>query len=97
MSRKLIIAFAGAALGLGIAASAAQATPAGLAPLSGMANDSLVEKTHGWHRACVRGPGGWWHRHVRGGVIACGPRPRARFRDCFIGPRGYRVCVWRWR
>ena len=98
MKRKLIIAFAGAALSFGVAASAANAAPAGLTPLSKIAgSESLVEKTHGWHRACVRGPRGWRHRHVRGRTISCGPRARVRVRDCHVNRRGKRVCVWRWR
>lgn len=98
MKRKIIVALAGAALGFGLAVSTAEAAPAGLASLSGSIGTApLVDKVHGWHRRCVRGPGGWRHRHVRRGVISCGPRARVRVRDCWVNRRGHRVCVWRWR
>ena len=97
MSRKFIFAIAGAALGLGVAVSAANAAPGTLAPLNGAAAaDSLVQKTHGFHRSCVRFRG-WWHRHsFRGRSVSCFVRPRP-YRDCFFDRRGRRVCVWRRR
>lgn len=95
MSRKIVIAVAGAVLGLGLAVSTAHAAPGTLAPLQAATNtDSIIHKAHGFHRSCVRHRG-WWHRHVgRGRTVACGPRLR-RYRHCFRNRRGDRVCVWR--
>ena len=65
-----------AAAGL-IAATAPSnaASTAGLSPLKTLSlEQSVVEKTHGWHRRCRKG---WsdWHKHVRGvGRITCGTR-----------------------
>jgi len=97
MGRKFAFALAGAVLGLGVAVSAASAAPGSLAPLHGAANaDSLVQKTHGFHRSCVNHRG-WWHRHVsRGRAVSCRVRPRV-YRHCYFDRRGKRVCVWRRR
>lgn len=95
MTRRLIMTLAGVALGWGIAMSPVQAAPTSPNSLAAISSfgTSLAEKTHAWHRQCVRGPRGFRHRHVRGGVVACGPR--ARHRHCFMNRRGHRVCVWR--
>ncbi len=63
-----------AAAGL-FAFSAPSSAAAGFGPLKTLSlEQSLIEKTHGWHRRCRKG---WsdWHKHVRGvGRITCGTR-----------------------
>ncbi len=70
------LGFAVAALAFGGMAATAQAAPmvgSGLKDI--IASEAIVDKTHGVHRYCGRGPAGW-HRHGRfGGRIAC-PPPR---------------------
>lgn len=92
--RTFTVTVAGAVLAIGLAMSPAKAAPGGLAPLKSVTtSDSLVQKTHGWHRYCVTWRG-WRHRHVRRGVVSC--RPRARWsRYCYFNRRGVRVCVRR--
>ncbi len=65
-----------AAAGLfAISAPSSAAPAAGFGPLKTLAlEQSVVEKTHGWHRRCRKG---WsdWHKHVRGvGRITCTTR-----------------------
>lgn len=98
MKRKFLFAIAGAVLGSGVAMFSAQAAPGALSPLKGViSSETLVDKAHGRHRACVRWRGRW-HRHVgrRHRAVSCAPRWR-RYRDCFWDRRGRRVCVWRRR
>ena len=101
MSRKIVIALAGAALGFGLVLTSAQAAPAVPAPLAPLAtidsSGTLVQKTHGWHGACRRARGWGWHRHVRRGTVNCLPHARRRYRECWVNRRGVRVCTWRWR
>ena len=101
MNRKLVIGYAGAIMGFGLALTSAQAAPAAPAPLAPLATSNssgtLIQKTHGWHRACRRARRWGWHRHVRRGTVGCRPHVRRRYRDCRINRRGIRVCTWRWR
>jgi hypothetical protein len=58
--------------------SAAQAAPVSPAPMAPVEVGSQVEKVHGYHRSCQRGPNRW-HRHTRSGDnVWCGPRRGAR-------------------
>jgi hypothetical protein len=69
MKALIAAAFATAAL-LGASASA-QAMPAAAGLKAAIADEArIVEKTHGVHRYCARGPAGW-HRHFRGRRIPC--------------------------
>jgi hypothetical protein len=74
MSFKLTLSAALVAAGLAAAAMPASAAnlSANLNALNGVsAGQSLVEKSHFWHRSCRRGANGW-HKHVRGvGRIQC--------------------------
>ena len=75
--------FSGFAVGAAIAAAIlvsataqlSAAPAAGFSTLKGLSlEQSMVEKTHGWHRRCRKG---WsdWHKHVRGvGRITCSTR-----------------------
>ena len=75
--------FSGFAVGATIAAAIlvsataqlSAAPAAGFSPLKALSlEQSMVEKTHGWHRRCRKG---WsdWHKHVRGvGRITCSTR-----------------------
>jgi hypothetical protein len=43
-----------------------------------IAQDTLITKVHGWHRACIHGPARY-HRHVPGwGNVECAERPYYR-------------------
>ena len=55
---------------------------------------SMTEKVHSYHRDCRAG-----HRHVRRGIVECGPRyyyrtPAPGF-SIYINPRGSRDRHWR--
>ena len=51
--RMFAAAIAGAALAVGLAMSPAQAAPGGLTPLKSVTTqESLIQKTHGWHSYC---------------------------------------------
>jgi Spy/CpxP family protein refolding chaperone len=91
--RAITLTLAGAVLAMGVAASSAQAAPSALSPLKNAGTESLVQKTHGWHRGCVWWRG-WSHRHLRNGrAVSCRIwKPR---RHCYVNRRGVRVCVWR--
>ncbi len=99
--RMFSAAIAGAVLAVGLAMSPAQAAPGGLSPLKSVTTqDSLVQKTHGWHSYCSTNRRGWRHRHVRGrGTVSCGRYVRPRHwrgsRHCYWNHRGVRVCVRR--
>lgn len=73
--------------GLGVSISSASALPVRGQMASGGESPVLVEKVHGWHSHCVRGPA-HYHRHIPGaGNVSCvGPRayyaPRV-----YVGPR----------
>lgn len=58
-----VIAVIGAAV---LGASAAAAAPASLGSMAPTEANSQVEKVHGYHRSCRRGPARW-HRHLRSG------------------------------
>ncbi|MEQ1718605.1 MAG: hypothetical protein ABL907_21905 [Hyphomicrobium sp.] len=76
-----------------IVAASAPSSAAPGAPLSllksAAAEQSMVEKTHGWHRSCRKG----WsdvHRHIRGvGRVTCTSR------RCWTNSYGLRRCTWR--
>jgi hypothetical protein len=71
---KTTLAMAVALAGLGLAASGANALPAG--SVAGIATpDTLIEKTHGWHSSCQRGPAGWHFHSRRDGRVPCAVRP----------------------
>jgi len=55
---------------------------------------SLIQKTHGWHRFCEQGPARF-HRHVpgRGNVRCFRGRPGGGFRRC---RRWRNECSYRW-
>ena len=78
------IAFAGL-----LPASVPASAGAGLAPLKPLGlEQSMVEKTHGWHRTCRRGFTDW-HRHIPGvGRVSC------KTRRCWVNKWGVRRCVW---
>jgi hypothetical protein len=80
-----------AVAGLMSLSAPASATPA--APLSllksAAAEQSMVEKTHGWHRSCRRGFTDI-HRHIPGvGRSTCTSR------RCWTNRWGVRRCTWR--
>jgi hypothetical protein len=86
--------FSGLALGAaaiavaGLISASAPASAVSLAPLKPLtAGQSMVEKTHGWHRLCRRGFTDW-HRHIPGvGRVTCASR------RCYINRWGVRRCV----
>ena len=66
-------------------------TIGGLAPLKSVAGQqqSLIEKTHGWHRTCKLGLNGW-HKHVPGvGRVQCTNK-----KDCYYDFFGVQHCTW---
>jgi len=66
----------------GSAANAAPLSPASSAP-AGV--ESQVEKVHGYHRSCKRGPARW-HRHTRSDHnVRCGPRRDVRVYTPSVG------------
>jgi hypothetical protein len=70
-----------AALAAGLAmltlAGGANALPgAGNLPGASSAEGTLLQKVHGRHRSCERGPAGWHYHSFRGERVACDPRPR---------------------
>ncbi len=69
--------YAAALVVLGATSVAAAAAPGGIRLDTGVDAPSLVDKTHGGHRACVAGPAGWhYHAGRRGNVrVACGRSP----------------------
>lgn len=88
---KLSLSAIAIAAGLAFAALPALATPAAnLSPLKELnAAQTMVQKTHGWHRKCRRGLNGF-HRHVRGvGRVQC-----TTSRNCYRNVFGVRVCNW---
>lgn len=89
MISKLTISAAVVAGSLMLAAVPASAAPgANLGGLTGLSQESLVEKTHGWHRTCMWGLGGW-HKHVRGvGRVQCTTR------KCWRNRFGVKRCRW---
>jgi hypothetical protein len=91
MQRKLMLTLAGAAVGMAMSLSSAQAfTPGNMA---GVTPEETVQKVHFRHRSCELGPLGW-HRHSWSGYrVACWPRARHPHR-CFIDRWGYRHCAW---
>jgi hypothetical protein len=76
--RTLFVA-ASAAVALSYSAGVANAAPLASGLKSAIEREavghgSLVQKSHGFHRYCARGPRGW-HRHGRFGQrIPCYPR-----------------------
>lgn len=83
---RLTSAFAGLALAMTFGASAANAIPLAKpvdTAAAGVATE--VEKIHGWHSYCARGPARW-HRHVPGaGNVPCAPV--RTYRAPYYGPR----------
>jgi hypothetical protein len=93
MTYKSLLAIPAVVLALGV--GSALAAPAGsLKGIGGSATESLVEKTHGCHRSCERGPAGW-HRHVGPycARVACYPRAWNPDR-CWVNRWGVRHCRW---
>ena len=80
------LAFCGlASLSAPAFAASAAASLAPLKPLN--IEQSMVQKTHGWHRLCRRGFTDW-HRHIPGvGRVTCASR------RCWINKWGVRRCV----
>jgi hypothetical protein len=78
-------------LGLG---SALAAPGGGLKGVGAAEGESLVHKTHGCHRSCELGLGGW-HRHVGPYCVRVGCVPQAKqpFR-CWVDRWGVRRCLW---
>lgn len=73
--RKFNSILSGAVVAFALSLSPAIAGPIGqLGPAATTAAEesSLVTKVHGFHRYCAEGRFGY-HRHVPGGVVACGP------------------------
>ena len=69
MKRLLASTLFAAAVVFGSAANAAPLSPATSAPAGA---EAQVEKVHGYHRSCRRGPTRW-HRHTRSGrIVRCG-------------------------
>lgn len=77
-----------AALVLSVGSSVAAPLP-NLSTLNdAVAAQSQIEKTHGWHRTCMRGLNGS-HKHVRGvGRIQCGTA------KCYVNKFGYKRCKY---
>jgi hypothetical protein len=78
-----------------LAAAVLFAAPGGAAPVTALsqlkgaeAAQSMVEKTHGWHRTCRRGLTDV-HKHVRGvGRVEC------HSRKCWTNSYGVKRCTW---
>ena len=91
---KKTLWLAAGVLAAGLTASAAYALPAGGALPSQKPADAgtIVDKGHGCHRTCQRGPAGW-HYHVgpRCVRVACGAPPPGRWWlwRCADGRCGY--------
>ena len=81
-------ALAAAMLFATVPGSAQPAMPA-LSLLKGAAAEqSIVEKTHGWHRTCRKGFTDV-HKHVRGvGRVTC------KTRRCTTDGLGVKHCIW---
>jgi hypothetical protein len=93
MIKRGIIAAAGL-LAVSVTGGAAMALPAAGA-IDLPQGQNLVEKAHGWHSSCQRGPAGWHYHSRRDGRVACIVRPpghywRWTYRD---GRYGW----WHWR
>ena len=73
---RILIAAASAVFAVASLTATANAAPALGGGIKSVLEQEtkLVEKTHGIHRYCARGPAGW-HRHKRGYRIPC-PPPR---------------------
>ncbi len=86
MSFKLTLSAAIVAAGLAAAALPASAASlsSNLNALNGVsAGQSLIEKTHGWHRKCRLGLNGW-HKHVKGvGRVQCTNHRCDRHGHCY--------------
>ena len=67
----------------------AQPSPSALSQLkAAAAEQSIVEKTHGWHRTCRKGFTDV-HKHVKGvGRVTC------KTRRCTTDGLGVKHCVW---
>ncbi len=79
------------ALLCGVSMSASAAPLTGTSPVDVR---SMTEKVHSYHRNCRAG-----HRHVRRGIVECGPRyyyrtPTPGF-SIYVNPRGGRDRHWR--
>jgi hypothetical protein len=72
---RVVHTLAGLALATTFGASAAVAVPlARPAEMPAQSAEFEIEKVHGWHSYCARGPARW-HRHVPGaGNVPCAPR-----------------------
>lgn len=90
MNAKQLLAMGALAASLGFASSA-QALPS--SPTTPAETGITIQKVHGCHRSCERGPRGW-HRHgLACRPIACvpaAPRPHR----CWVDWRGVRYCRW---
>lgn len=90
MIGKLSFAVVVTVAGLAIAGSSGMATTVGsLGALKGVASQqSVVDKTHGWHRTCRRGLNGY-HKHVPGVG-----RIQYTTHKCWRNSWGVRRCRW---
>ena len=72
-----------------VSAPSSAAPAAGFGPLKTLSlEQSVVEKTHGWHRKCRKGLNGS-HKHARGaGRIQCTTA------KCHVNVFGYKVCEY---
>lgn len=69
---KMILAATAFAVGTALSVAGASAAPA-VGAMKAAAPDSNIERVHGIHTTCERGPAGW-HRSPRKGVrITCRP------------------------
>ena len=86
MKRLLASTLFAAAVMFGSAANAAPLSHASSAPAGA---ETQVEKVHGYHRSCQRGPNRW-HRHTRSGDnVRCGhhgARVYAPSYGVYVGP-----------
>jgi hypothetical protein len=89
MVRKLPFAAAAIAAGFFLVSAPGMATTGSLGALKAVGlQQSNVQKTHGWHRTCRWGIGGY-HKHVPGiGRVQCTAR------KCWRNSWGIRRCRW---
>lgn len=95
MKHVLSSALFAAAVMFGSTANAAPLFPASSAPAGA---ETQVEKVHGYHRSCARGPNRW-HRHTRSGYnVRCGPRRGVRVYSpsvgVYVGPKLKALPAW---
>jgi hypothetical protein len=69
---KLVIAALAGLLAVAGAGTSANAAPAFGSSKFALSGETLVQKTHGLHRTCQKGRGGW-HRSYRWSRVSCTP------------------------